>query len=596
MRSGIVRVAAVAALATGMLVVSAPQALAAESIRSFDARILIGPDGTLDVTETIVYDFGSSQRHGIFRDLRTRLAYDTTWDRIYPLEVMSVDVTDGPSTYEIQTEGAVTRIKIGDPDVTITGVHTYTIRYRLEGALNGFSEHDELYWNVTGLEWPVGMDRVSITVTAPGEITAVDCFVGAQYSTRRCRRERADSDVATFGHSDLFPYEGVTVVVGFPKGLVTPAPQLILEERPTLASAFKVTPNTVASAAGVSLALFSWLGYLVWARGRDRRFRGSQVAQVMGGDDGDEAVPLFDADTSAPVEFAPPEGIRPGLVGTLIDEKANTLDVTATIIDLAVRGHLMIREIPKEGWFGKPDWELIQLDTEDPVLPYEGKLLKGLFRDGKEVALSGLRTTFAARLGAVQNAMYSDLVGRKWFSASPKKVRERWALRGLGLTLLGGALTGGLATQRLGLVGLPVLMGGLFLLVASSRMPARTAKGTAMLRRVRGFRTVIEKAETHMSRWAEEEGVFTRYLPYAVVFGCTDKWAKAFESLGIEPDTSWYASSRPFMYMHFIDSMESFTVTTGGTISSTPGGSGSSGFGAGGFSGGGGGGGGGGSW
>src|SRR5712691_1015973 len=62
-------------------------------------------------------------------------------------------------------------------------------------------------------------------------------------------------------------------------------------------------------------------------------------------------------------------------------------------------------------------------------------------------------------------------------------------------------------------------------------MPSRTAKGTAIARRVGGFRTVIETAETNMSRWAEEQNVFTRYLPFAIVFGCTDKWAKAFEGL-----------------------------------------------------------------
>jgi uncharacterized membrane protein len=107
---------------------------------------------------------------------------------------------------------------------------------------------------------------------------------------------------------------------------------------------------------------------------------------------------------------------------------------------------------------------------------------------------------------------------------------------------------------------------------------------------------VIETAETHMSRWAEKELVFTRFLPFAVVFGCTDRWAKAFEALGIEPDTSWYVSPRPFVYAQFADSMEGFAVTTGGTIASTPSGSGSSGFSGGGFSGGGGGGGGGGSW
>jgi uncharacterized membrane protein len=90
--------------------------------------------------------------------------------------------------------------------------------------------------------------------------------------------------------------------------------------------------------------------------------------------------------------------------------------------------------------------------------------------------------------------------------------------------------------------------------------------------------------------------VFTRFLPFAVVFGATEKWAKAFEVLGIQPDTSWYVSPHPFAYASFAQSMDGFAVTTGGTIASTPSGSGSSGFSGGGFSGGGGGGGGGGSW
>jgi uncharacterized membrane protein len=107
---------------------------------------------------------------------------------------------------------------------------------------------------------------------------------------------------------------------------------------------------------------------------------------------------------------------------------------------------------------------------------------------------------------------------------------------------------------------------------------------------------VIETAETHMSRWAEQENVFTRYLPFAIVFGCTDKWAKAFEGLALPEDTSWYVSSHPFLYASFAAQMDGFTVTTSGTIASTPAGSGGSGFGGGGSSGGGGGGGGGGSW
>jgi uncharacterized membrane protein len=116
---------------------------------------------------------------------------------------------------------------------------------------------------------------------------------------------------------------------------------------------------------------------------------------------------------------------------------------------------------------------------------------------------------------------------------------------------------------------------------------------------VNGFRRVIETAETHMSRWAEQENVFTRYLPYAVVFGCTDKWAKTFAALGAAPDEGsmgWFVATSPFVYADLADALDGFTVATSGTIASTPAGSGSSGFGGGGFSGGGGGGGGGGSW
>jgi uncharacterized membrane protein len=99
-----------------------------------------------------------------------------------------------------------------------------------------------------------------------------------------------------------------------------------------------------------------------------------------------------------------------------------------------------------------------------------------------------------------------------------------------------------------------------------------------------------------LARFAEKENLFTRYLPFAIVFGLTEKWARAFEVLGEPaPDTTWYVSSNAFSYGAFSDAMDGFTVTTAGTIASTPSGSGGSGFG-GGSAGGGGGGGGGGSW
>ncbi len=556
---------------------------AQEVIHEYRVQIEILPDGDLRITETIDYDFGTSRHHGIFRTIPTRYYRDEVYDRIYRIENVSVTASAGaPSDTEVSQEGTSTVIRIGDPDVEISGRHTYTIAYRVEGALNAFADHDELYWNAIGDEWNVPIVQTEVKIDTPTDIRRVTCFQGYAGSTESCSAERQGPTAAFSAGRTLQPFEGLSIVVAIPKGAV-PEPKPILDERWSAGRAFSLNAGTMAAAAVLLVALGGAL-FRMWSReGRDRRFLGSPIDQVMGASSGeDETVPLGEGDFEAPVEFAPPGGVRPGQIGTLLDERANVIDVTATIVDLAGRGFLLIQEIPRQGLFSKADWNLIRLEKDGTeLLPYEKELLDGLFRDGNEVKVSELKTTFAERLHGVED-----------------HVRTRWAGRGVLLTVVGGGLTFVLARwTHWGLVGIPVIVAGVALALMARWMPARTAKGTAMLRRIRGFRRVIATAETHMSRWAEEENVFTRYLPYAIVFGLTKKWAKAFEDLGLAPDTSsWYVGPHPFTALAFADSIDGFAVTTGGTLASTPASSGSSGFGGGGFSGGGGGGGGGGSW
>jgi uncharacterized membrane protein YgcG len=573
----------------------------AEAILRYDVAIQIQHDDSIVVRETIDYDFGTAQRHGIFRDIPTTLRYDDAHDRTYPLDVVSVTGSPGtPVQYETEDAGAgTTRIRIGDPDRTITGRHTYVIVYRVGGALNGFPDHDELYWNAIGPDWSVPIQQAKVTVSAPGPIDRVACYAGPAGSSLPCAKGAPKGGVASFAQPSLDPYEAFTVVVGLPKGIVAePAP--ILTERWTLGRAFTATPLTVGGSFLLLALVVGGFGRMVWRTGRDRRYQGSQVDVLMGAPAGtpEQAVPLFEGDASGPVEFAPPLDLRPGQIGTLVDERANTLDVTATVVDLAVRRYLLIEEIPKKGWFGKPDWKLTKLKGPDrELLEYERELLDGLFEDGQEVKLSSLRTKFVSRLQRVQDALYRDSVGHGWFAGRPDRVRGRWVAAGIGVLVAGAALeVGAIRWTRLALLPLALILAGLSLTVGARWMPRRTAKGTGLVRRVRGFRTVIAAAETNMARFAEKENLFTRYLPYAIVFGLTEKWARAFEVLGEPPpDTSWYVSSNAFAYGAFSDAMDGFTVTTAGTIASTPSGSGGSGFG-GGSAGGGGGGGGGGSW
>lgn len=599
-RLAIAIVASIAASALAFAAGAPASAQTSEGIRSYDVKIEIHGDGSLLITETIEYDFGSAERHGIVRDVPTRQTYDDRYDRVYPVHVESVAATGGASaTFEVSNEpGGITRIRIGDPDLTTTGLHTYRLLYTVQAAMNGFDDHDELYWNAVGEGWDVPVDHATVVVSAPERILAAACFAGPVGSDTACDKKGTERRTARFAQKGLFPFEAFTVVVSLPKGAVAePQPQLV--ERWSIGRAFSRTPIALGLSGGLLVLLIAGCGWLFWTRGRDRRFVGSPVDQTLGNPTGDaQTVPLFERGV-APVEFAPPEDLRPGQVGTIVDEQANTLDVTATIVDLAVRGYLMIEEIPKEGWLGKPDWTLRRTDRPDgDLLPYERTLLTALFKDGNDPALSSLKRTFSEHLAKVEDQLYTDAVERGWFVKRPDKVRASWHARGALVFVAGLGLTFALAKwTTFGLAGIPVVAAGVIITVGARWMPSRTAKGTAIARRVGGFRTVIATAETHMSRWAEEQNVFTRYLPYAIVFGCTQKWAKAFEGLQqLPPDTTWYRSSQPFMFADFGRTLDDFSVATAGTIASTPSASGSSGFSGGGSSGGGGGGGGGGSW
>jgi uncharacterized membrane protein YgcG len=585
------------------IVAASPATAGSEAISAYDVAIAIDPNGDIHVVETIDYDFDDAQRHGIFRDIPTRLRYDDTYDRTFPLRVDEVSGSPGtPVQYEVEDAGdGMTRIKIGDPDQTISGEHTYRIAYTVHGALNAFADHDELYWNAIGDEWSSPIDHATVRVTSPGDIVGTACFQGEGGSNLPCDEASARGDTARFAQAQLFPYEGLTIVVGIATGAVTVQPP-ILEERWDPGRAFAITPVSGGAAGAVTVLGLVGFGYLAWTRGRDRRYVGSPVDQVLGNPHGEsQRVPIGEGDAAAPVEFAPPEGIRPGQIGTLIDERANTLDVSATIVDLAVRGFLVIHEIPKEGLFGKPDWRLVRLQADEAgLLPYERSLLEGLFRAGDDTTLSSLRMTFAERLAKVEEALYVDAEHHGWFATRPDKARTRWRLIGFGLTVVGVAMTVVLAaTTHLGIIGVAGLVVGLVFLFGARAMPARSAKGTAMLRRVRGFRQVIATADRYFARWAEQENVFPTMLPYAIVFGLTEKWAKTFASLAADPTTggamAWYVPIGATSIDGFADAIDGFTVATSGTMTATPAGSGSSGF-SGGFSGGGGGGGGGGSW
>jgi uncharacterized protein (TIGR04222 family) len=585
-------------------VASAPvQSSTGERIQRFAATVDVARDGTVRITEEITYDFANSpNRHGIERVIPVRFRYDDVkknHDRVTPLVVESVDADVGaPADYEIRGDGDDRTIRIGDADIVVSGVHTYEITYRLTGVLNHFDDHEELYLNITGNGWRAPIDQAEAEVSVPAPIGRITCFAGPLQSSIPCDKAEEREGRATFAAQDLGRHEGLTVVVGFPTGVIDPVPSPILSERWTVGRAFAVRPDTVVPAGALAAAAVGGFALLVTRVGRDRRFAGSPTDVAFGNVSGQsELAPLRDSDP-IPVEFVPPDGLRPGQVGTLIDEQANTLDVTATIIDLAVRGYLRITEIPKEGWFGSTDWELTSLKPGAGLKEYENTLLTALFATGPQVKLSDLKGTFASHLKAVADQLYEDMLANGWYRDRPDRTRTKAAVLAVAVIVAGIAATVLLAMfTSYALVGLPFVLFGLLLVFAYRVFPSRTAKGYAALRRVRGFKRFIDESEKERARFAEQQHLFSEYLGYAVVFGAVDKWARTFAGIDGElPTGGWYVGAYPFNVITFTGAVNGFTVATSGTISSVPASSGGSGFGGGGFSGGGVGGGGGGSW
>ena len=596
------RLAFAAFLALGTILIAAPAAQADEGwvITSFHSDIAIAADSTLTVTEDVRVDFGSLRKHGIFRTIPLRYRFDSTQDRFYQLEVQSVTDGSKPLQYDDYISSDNEVVKIGDPDVLVSGNQRYVITYAIFGAMNSFSDHDELFWNVDGALWPVPKATVTATVHVPaGTLQKSDCFQGPEGSTEPCQHVDAGNQAEFSSTRELASGEEMSVVVGLSKGAVSiPGPMLEPRQRVFPLDAFDITPVTISlfllvTALGVGLVAWNW-----WVHGRDRAYL---TQYYLTNDPRERTQPLF-AHEPVVVEFGPPQKMRPGELGLILDELADAKDVTATIVDLAVRGFLTIAERSQNAWasLGKADWTLAWKagGNAAELMPYEKTILDGLFTGRTTVKLSDLKGTFAPTLRKAEKEIYNDAMARRLFTSRPDLARLGWGCLGWAVVLVGFAATIGLGKAfGWGLVGIGIVLIGVALVTIYPSMPQRSAAGRELLQHTLGFRLYMNTAEKYRQQFAEKAEIFTQLLPYAIVFGCVTKWAKAFEGIDTSAtSSSWYVGNAPFQAALLSSSLQSMNDNISSAISYVPPSAGSSSGFSGGSSGGGGGGGGGGSW
>lgn len=248
---------------------------------------------------------------------------------------------------------------------------------------------------------------------------------------------------------------------------------------------------------------------------------------------------------SVAVQFSPPRDAAPGLVGTIVDGKAEMRDVTATIVDLAVRGFLKITPIEAEDGDGavpsretkqksKQDWVLTaNAEPPDEPRPFEKQLLIAMFGRGPVVRMSDLQSGFGQAMRQAQVDLYRQVVDNHWYPRHPLARAGRYKTIGAVLLVVGiiAAFVLALGTGKVmgfaGGGGL-VIAGVILMLGSRGIRVGRTAEGTAMRVQSLGFKKYLATAEADQIKFEEASDIFSRYLPYAIVFGVADHWAKVF--------------------------------------------------------------------
>ncbi|MEV5720113.1 DUF2207 domain-containing protein [Amycolatopsis mediterranei] len=497
--------------------VKKPQLLTGQGVQppegaTADVALKLLRDGTLSVAEHVTVPGG--------RQLVSRV----------PLKVPASDDQDRVfAVRDVKTEGAATGELTGDQLVLTFAAGTGSATFTVDGAVADQNGEQQVRWQVaSGFDTPLA--KLTASMLAPStQLSPVDCFAGPVGSGRRCTLAELDhTGVVRLEQNDVRPGDRVDLLVGLPAG-TTPA-NAEFAAIGLLANAFALTPPT-GIAFAVLLAFLAVAALFVWRRRK-------QDAGALRTAGGPVEVLLRDGDR---VFFASPDGVLPGQVGTVVDETVDVVDISATVVDLAVRNYLWLAEVPG------PDWQLTRRNPPDEHLhDFERAVCETLLPPGTDTVLvSQLRARGGLDLRRISDAMYADVVSKRWFSRRPDTARGRLTWLGAGICTLGLVTTAVLTfTAGYALLGVAAALAGLAVVAVAALLPSRTARGRALVGQVRGLLDYLHTARAEDIPPADRELVFSRSLPYAVVLGDTERWLGAFAALNPSADGSaglyWY--------------------------------------------------------
>jgi len=611
-----------------------------ERIISFHSDIDVNKNSGLTVTEKInVYSTGNEIKRGIFRTLPLSRNLNNKREKI-KYTIISITKNGEKEEYHTENNGDQLEIYVGKKEVILSpGDYAYEIKYETKNQIGFFNSYDELYWNVNGNAWNFDVDTISAKVNLPAGANIIQnsCYTGTSGSnSQNCTAKVLSDTSIEWGASKLYPSEGLTIAVGFKKGVMLPPPPPGFLEQYGLPVGFLI----------LLLGLMVYF-YKTWQK--------------------------YGVDPATPTvypQFNAPDNLSPGSMGYIQHESFRNNFLTAALVNLAVKGYIKILESENSGILGifsSKIFTIQKIKEPDQSLPVEEiGLMNSLFSgaqnsikfDGKyKSKVENSVNSFRSSLSFQHDRLLNDGNNRKklllpFFLISILYVAGlfvSFVLSDEPLFLLAGGMLyvilfvafiiftfvvrkkfwwifvplpifitiglGGFAAVNYGnyennnfifcYVFLAIAFLSLIIFQYLVKRPSEEKLRKKSL--IEGFKMYMGAAENEQLKFHNPPQitpqVFEALLPYAMILGVDDIWGKKFEQImsrmSAEYTNTWYSGSAISQYAFASALNASLTNSIQSTStqpSSSNSSSSSSGSGGGGFSGGGGGGGGGGGW
>ncbi len=539
---------------------SLAQGLGGFDFSSFVSEIEVAQDGSARITETLSGDF-YEERHGLFRFIPDITNDNLVIRRSLRLKVRDVQYNGQPVEYEVNRENSNQVIKIGNANKLIFGPFEYVITYDVGRAILFGEDKDVFYWNVTGEDWsnevfPKVTAIVNIEGTNPQQISH-SCFTGPTGSIEsNCKFGTLNNKLVAAATDPL------TIRLEIPKGVIKPPTKLQLY--------WWFVIDNYGLFSLILIPIVAIWTFVFWLKhGVDPRIKKTIIAQ-----------------------YDPPKGLTAVETGMLEKASLAPNHFSSVIVDLAVRGYIIIKE--EKGVFNITKFSLIRTEKVIVDLPdFYKYFLENMFLNKKEIDLSkSVGVLFTKLRKELEEQVFKTLIDKNLQTPDSLALKKKMNLLAVVTPIVSMFLLIiiGSANNVAGINFLfpfaAVFVIGIILSLLAKAIPQRTSLGTEALWEAKGFRLFLNKAERYRIFWQERENIFETFLPYAIAFGVSKKWANAFKDVGLEKPSWFQSNAAVFSVSTFSSSMSSFSTSAGSVSTPSSSGGGSSGGGSGGGGGG----------